>query len=333
MNNVKCSVLSVQWLWVKGFLPLLLLITLNSSLITILAGCASKQVDKIPAVKQKAVDLNYAGVKYSDNYNKALKNFERALIINKKIDNRTGIVVNELNIARTYIAEGRYETAFPFIKEAVDMAESESDVLLLSEAYATISNYYYLNGDYNKSLSYIEKGIDIDKHHGLSSVGGKLNLKALVYKATGEADKSMEVINEALKQNESGNNRRGVADTYRVSGSVMLSGKKYDDAVLNFEKALAIDKELARGRAIALDLTGLANVYVGKGEYRKAIDYLKKAYDVNAANSYKENALADIDRIIETATLLGDTNIVRIFSEERERFVSDSNLSVGRGLK
>ncbi|MBI5893657.1 MAG: tetratricopeptide repeat protein [Deltaproteobacteria bacterium] len=333
MKGFKAGALWARVQGVKGksvthhssFITFLLLFTVHCSLFTAFYGCASAKIDKISPEKKTAIDLNYAGVEESNNYEKALKKFEQALVLNKKTDNRKGIILNKINIARTCLKISRYDEALSSIQDAVQMAESEKDNLLLSEAYATLSKYHYLKGKTDESIKYLEMAIDIDRRNGFPSIGDKLNLKALAYKEKGELDKSLDILNEAMKKNQGAERKAGISDSYRITAGILLLKKQFEYAKQNFENALAIDKELGRPNAIALDLSGLASIHIEKGDYRGALDYLKRAYDVNTANNDRKNALADLDRIIETAAMLKDEDAVTFFLDKRKKLISQDN--------
>lgn len=98
--------------------------------------------------------------------------------------------------------------------------------------------------------------------------------------ARSNPDLAKEYINSALNLATKTDVQRGIAGAYNCLGIVDYYQKHYDHALLNFQKALEINKELEHlwGQAAALNQIGA--VYNLKDDYNAAIESFEKAGDI-----------------------------------------------------
>ena len=164
------------------------------------------------------------------------------------------IVYNQLGLLFT--ASGNYSISLEYYFKMLSMLDAESstehDTTSLDNKYAGLyvqmGTCYFFMENLAKSLEYYQK-----------------SLEKVMQKAT---------INPAYKESES------QLVLYINMGSAHLSGRAFDKAQANFEKALEMSKPLNNQIYFGVLFNNLGIVYKEKKDYEKAFDYYNKALQI-----------------------------------------------------
>lgn len=306
---------------ILGFL--FLLITIHSSLFTIFYGCASKKDIEMPSAQADAVVYNQRGVEAVEagDYDRALIEFKRSLNLNSSIDNQKGVAIDYLNLGRLYLLIDRLDDAKGLFEEAVKIGSSISDRSILSETYVSIGRYYYLTGNSKDAMNILEKGLAIDRKEGYPTMGSKLNIVGMVYKDDERLEEAEKVFNDALKANKGYGRDADVADSFRGLGDIFLKKGDYKKARESYENALSMDKRIGSSGNISLDLSSLGILSLKEDNPKEALDFSLRAYAVDRSRGNNKRSLKDLDKIIEIYKGLRDKNNAEVYSLERERLL------------
>ncbi len=164
------------------------------------------------------------------------------------------IVYNQLGLLFT--ASGNYSISLEYYFKMLSMLDAESstehDTTSLDNKYAGLyvqmGTCYFFMENLAKSLEYYQK-----------------SLEKVMQKAT---------INPAYKESES------QLVLYINMGSAHLSGRAFDKAQANFEKALEMSKPLNNQIYFGVLFNNLGIVYKEKKDYKKAFDFYNKALQI-----------------------------------------------------
>jgi tetratricopeptide (TPR) repeat protein/DNA-binding CsgD family transcriptional regulator len=164
------------------------------------------------------------------------------------------IVYNQLGLLFT--ASGNYSISLEYYFKMLSMLDAESstehDTTSLDNKYAGLyvqmGTCYFFMENLAKSLEYYQK-----------------SLEKVMQKAT---------INPAYKESES------QLVLYINMGSAHLSGRAFDKAQANFEKALEMSKPLNNQIYFGVLFNNLGIVYKEKKDYEKAFDFYNKALQI-----------------------------------------------------
>lgn len=158
---------------------------------------------------------------------------------------------------------------------------------LTAGSYGNIGLVYRNLGDYNKSLEYYFKALEIrkdvlgEKHPTTAGSYGNIGV---VYHNLGEYDKALEFYNKALEIDKDvlGENHHDTAISYNNIGVVYDELGDYDKALEYHNKALEIKKEVLgeKHASTAMSYNNIGNVYDDLGEYDKALEYHNKALEI-----------------------------------------------------
>ncbi len=97
---------------------------------------------------------NNMGTIYGEkgNYQEALKSFEKALEINKRLNNRRLMSSNYGNLGRTYQEQGQYARAIKYYMKSLEIEEADRDFQEMAEVYNEMGNSYTSQGNNAKAL-------------------------------------------------------------------------------------------------------------------------------------------------------------------------------------
>ncbi len=164
-------------------------------------------------------------------------------------------------------------------------------------ALKKLAEIYNSEGKYQEAVQYITRVITIKP-----DLPGALDLAGVIYKNLGNVEKAKEFFKKACdlgvkascndlnagKFSQGGVKspkypmknpyKEGTADYYYQQGKIYQSQAKYDDALVAFEQAIAIDPKHIK----ALEDAGYE--WSMKGNYEKAVEYYKKGLEVNKKN-------------------------------------------------
>jgi tetratricopeptide (TPR) repeat protein len=197
---------------------------------------------------------NTLGVLYmnSGNQEKAIEYLEKAIHLDGKYAKAY------TNLGKAYRKRGEPEKAIPFFIKSTLLIPFQF------EAYHELSATYYTQGNYRQADSVLNVGFDRNDDQSLNLLGkikyqlgevdtsielhtGALKIRrseyylydlAISYGKTGNFNKSLELINEALTLNNK------FAEAYYLKGVILA--QKGEEPCSNFHKALSLGYEEAR---------------------------------------------------------------------------------------
>ena len=286
-------------------------------------GCASAKKTELPAIQIEAIDSNQRGVLAveAQKYDKALVEFQTALKLNTSVDNQKGIAINLLNLGRLYLLKERFDDAKTTFDKVVNIGIGLNDQFILSEGYASLGRYYYMTGNNKDAIDNMEKAAAIDRKQGYHTLGNRLNIMGMAYKADNKPEEAEKVFNDALKLNKGYDMEADIADSIRGLGDIWIEKGDYKKAGDFYENALAIDKKLGLSVKISIDLSNLGTLSFRESDTKKALDFFLRAYAIDSSRGNDKRTLKLLDKIIDIYTALGDKNSAGAYSLEKEKLI------------
>ncbi len=234
--------------------------------------------------------LNEAGIMAYNMgyYDKAIKNYEAALEIDKNIlgEERADIAVLYSNLGLAFNSMGDYDKAIEYCQKALKIDEKLHDANdpTISSRYNNLGSAFDSNGQYDMAIEYYQKALQIDKiFKGAEhlNIATRYNNLGLAYGHKGEYDTAIEYYQKALKIDKKfhGGKHPTIAILYNNLGLAYVNKAEYDMAIEYHQLALQIDKKFhgEEHPDIATDYNSLGVLYHRKGEYNIAIKYYQKA--------------------------------------------------------
>lgn len=269
---------------------------------------------------------------FTDSPARAIALSTEAKVLAEKINFRQGVAYALKHIGITYYFQGKYVEALDHYSQSLNIFKEIGDNVGMANMYSNIGVIYYDQGDdakalenYLQSLKYAElSGDKLRTLTALNNVGGVYNQKpATTDKALQYYLKALPICEELGKQNELGaisvnigsiysdkkdiskamvyfnkalkayGNEEGSLNAYNAIGKLYTDEGKYDLALENKNKALSLAEKLNVKISIVQSLKGLGNVYVKKGDNKKAIEYYRRA-EIPALEIRANNELKDL---------------------------------------
>jgi signal transduction histidine kinase len=99
----------------------------------------------------------------TDNADKALEFYEKALFVNRSIGEADRIKNITFNIAKLYSERKEHRKAIDYYQDALQLLKATDDDELLGELLPRLGNEYLLFKEYDKSTEYLLKGLQLNR--------------------------------------------------------------------------------------------------------------------------------------------------------------------------
>ncbi len=205
---------------------------------------------------------------------------DQALQLSKDLNYEKGIAESYNHLGIYFREVGVYEQSIDYLFKSLKIMEDLNDQAGIARCYNLIGIIYYYLTNFDLSLEYYNKALKINlEQNDVKWIAGNYNNVGMIYMEKGEYEKALMYFNRALKMSEVQNNKNWIANNYGNIGSCYLKMGN-PNAIDYFEKRLIIKEEQGdlSGIASANYLTG--NFYNQQEEYKKALPYLKKSYEI-----------------------------------------------------
>jgi len=212
---------------------------------------AKKEIIKVMDIcKNYMLTENYASCNFllgtihlsQQEYDSAVANFEKALYLYIKSNNKENIVNCYINIGKIYMKENFYKAAinhFDFAEEVLSDYTLQN-INIYKDLYSNIAYSFIKLGQNDKSLEYTDK----------------------------------------IKELEKGTNNKDEADRILLVANSLLESGNYDESKKYFQKALDIyNKENNKNELATIYIT-MCRIYINSRKYKTALEYANKAYDI-----------------------------------------------------
>ncbi|EFK38252.1 MULTISPECIES: lipopolysaccharide assembly protein LapB [Peptoniphilus] len=189
---------------------------------------------------------------YKEEYSKAKNAFIKALS-NSKSDKEKIDAMYE--IADINLLLKNYQDAFNNFKEILDLKNDEAGA-----CYGLAISNDFLKGDYNFSIEYYKKAIEIDKNYDRAYF-----YLGLIYDKLDRKDEAIECLKKCIEIDSYDYN------SYNIIGAIYESKKEYEKALKYVRKSLNIKPGFGEG------LFNMGVIYKALGNNDEALNYYKKA--------------------------------------------------------
>lgn len=214
------------------------------------------------------------------NYERALEYLYESLALYQELGDILGQGNALMNIGLVFSDRLDSETSLRYFNEAISFFEETGKLDRLATTFTKVGSIYLKEGEYDKSYEYLIKALQI--HHqnnfnyGIAETNNRLGKLFFV---RGNVDKAKIYLQRAFSQSSAINDREGMTNNLQDLGILYQQTGKPDSAEYSFSRALQIGKEIGSLKRMRDAYFGLKEVYEGKGEFQKALEY---------ANSYEK---------------------------------------------
>jgi len=181
------------------------------------------------------------------------------------------------NIASIYEALNKDDNAFKYYGKALEVIKTGKDSNEIAMLYNNLALIYQRNGKLNKAEIYLIKSLEMSRAIGDSNgvVVAYANI-GLNYDKQKKYNKALETFHNTLPLCKEIEDEQILTNLYNYIGSSNYHLKKYDEAIYFINKSLAISRKNKIPEIMEESYNLLRIIYLEKGEYKSAYDYLQK---------------------------------------------------------
>ncbi len=265
-------------------------------LIFLTSGCGSSRIALEPT-RDPAVDANQTGMRQFalGEFHSAQRSFEKALRLNRRIDNRRGEVTNLNNLGAVRLKQNDPEGALTYFEAAYRLEQRVSDPRAKSELLVNIGVAHEMRGESMKALETYRKAEVIarsaDDRDGLRSALGRLGRLEVSLQDWNDAASH---LNEAYRLDTEAQDERGMALRETDLGLMALKRNRPQEAHALLSAALQRHKRLKNATGISRALQGLARTAYVSGNLSGAEDYANRAFLSHRAAANTAETIGDL---------------------------------------
>ena len=257
----------------------------------------------------------------------------------QKIKNPDKVAVAHYHLGNALVTHAKFDKAIQHYLTAAEFYEKEKDSLRLSSVFNGIGAAYENNGNDTLSLKYFTMSYEISKSRkDARRCGIAANNISNIYKDRGDIKKTIVYLEEASK-----NLKKPAYKQYYIPISINLANaysdaKRWQDAAKIYNKMLVMADTLNDVYSYAATLRGLGNLSQKKGDDRKALVLLKRAFDKYTDAGFLDeryetmkdliDAYQATDHSREALLLFYEYNTIKdsIFTTEKDKNLSNALL-------
>jgi signal transduction histidine kinase len=237
----------------------------------------------------------------------AIKNFENAIKLSEKLNDKLALANNYYSIAYCYRATGDYNKSLEHYLKSVRIYELLKDNRRLANAFMSIAIVYSYNKDFKNTNEYHNKAqqlIDISKDS--SQLCALMSDRGTLYDQRKIYDTALQYLQKAYSIANAIKDESQIIDCLSNIGLTYKHQGKTDEALATFDKVLLLlkNKELAPDR--------LAAVYNNIGAtYAQALnkDLAKPAFDKSIRYSIEaQNPYIEMENYNNLSDMFGKSN-------------------------
>ena len=211
---------------------------------------------------------------------------EKAKVLSKKINFRSGLVSAYSNCGIAYYYKGDYTASLKNHTKAAQLLDKSVDNYRLSAIYTNIALVYIDLGKYTSAETYLFKSLKIDKkRNDPKLIADTYNNIGTIYKDKEEYLKASGYFEQSLHYRKIANDTLGMPSTLTNLGSVNIQTGHYEIAQNQLYNALSLYNKNKDVFGNALVYNCLGDLKIAEKKYDEAIDLYSKSLIV----AYKNN--------------------------------------------
>ena len=214
-----------------------------------------------------------------------LKTLEKTVVLQQNVDAQLEVLNNK---AFYYFTKAEYNKAYKIAKELEEKATAAKNIRLIAIAKNRLGvtlNFLQVHDESEKKLKEAEQFIDENDFQDKNLIrANNYQFQSDLYTHILKHDKAVAYIKKTILEYEKIKNLEERKNQLaKGNGNIGLKflSVDLDSAAHYFKKSLAIQDKIEAKNFNVANYTGLGEVYNRKNEHKKAVEYLKKAEELN----------------------------------------------------
>lgn len=286
------------------------------------------------SVRYKSKIFNILGALYDDDSNAkmALAHHFKALRYAETLQYDAQIATICNGIGRVYLYLSEFDNAKEYYSRAIAIKERNNEYdQHLGTFYTNLSNCYDAEGKYEESLVYLNKAIQLkEKAKSFVSIIPSYNNKAYtlyLMKRLGEADTT---IQKAIHLADSLAIETEAMYAYSTYAEILFAQNKIAKAEEYMTRSIEMSKKNKDLYLAKYNLDLMYNIYLKKGDYKKALDFFKER-SVVMDSIYNIKSRSEVEKLALTYETEKKNKEIELLNAEKK--VSAIDLKKSRQLQ
>ena len=223
---------------------------------------------------------------FLDDEDKSFQYSEEGLRLYKKIDKKSAIIQQSINVAWIYNRYDKPKDAIKILKQALTIAENENEKSAQATVKHLIAESYGETGEYDKAINYYTNSIMISRELGdenMAAYSMRDMGYSILFNKQKKIDEAILTLKEAVRMLEKVGNKHGIGWTANMLGNINLVIGDYSEAIKLYTYVLGIQTN---------DPAINASAHFGMGESYYFNNKLKKAE--NCFDRYESVSVGDV---------------------------------------
>lgn len=231
--------------------------------------------------KVKALNMISIAYYYSSVYDKAIQYLFESLTLCNDIGDSYMLTCILSNIGEIYRESKRFNESLEYNNQAYDICEEKNLDENIGYILKNMGKVYFDMGKFDDAMEYLTKSYNnAVEHKDFIEMGQVESQMGNVYVKLEDYEKAKSCYKESLKRFK--NIKGGLYEVDALIGMGRISLKeKLDDAMTYFNEAIKYCSEINNDRKLSYIYSILADYYEESGEYKQALEYQKKHYNVH----------------------------------------------------
>jgi len=196
--------------------------------------------------------------------------------------------------------------AFRILETALELSKKENNVKGEWKVLHAIGRFYRLDNQFNKSIEFFQKAVNLSEAIDSSSYKGKSLFElSNTYLRTGRLNKTLELANLALGIFRKNNDANWIGQTTNVLGNANTQLGKNEVAIKNYLRALEIFDSLGNVDNSSMITMNLGYYYLMNGHGEMALPYVEKALEYSLKKQNAREIAMNYGNLAYTYSLMG----------------------------
>jgi len=239
----------------------------------------SKKNSDIPGMIKSTLLLADINLKKLFNSKDARKYLNQTVTYTEEIGDQSNKIQATIMIGSSYIMEGNHTEAIKSLDEAQNMLDALDDIKMQAAIYAAYGMAYLFISEYDKSLEYNLKCLEIGEHFSnKTTLGNVHNNSATIYFNINRNEDALKHFKSALILYQETGNQQGIVRVNTNISQVYSRQRDLEKALNHAQTALRIAEKINSHHQICICLNNLGDINKEMGEIDKALNFFLETY-------------------------------------------------------
>lgn len=261
-------------------------------------GIGRDNLEELKVRLQTATDTTLVKVLYrlseetvGIDVNESIAYGQKSFALAKELDFLPGISASSFRLSSAYRYAGQYENALSWAEISLAASLKNNDLYHQGAIYNEMAIIYSKLSDYENSLTYYLKAIDVFDRIGEWDTTAKIKLNmGYLYRSMGDISASKKSCMEALNAFEDHHDELGSVGPCTCLGDAYFSLDIIDSAIQYYGRSLMILDQYNEPHKLISPLANMAMIYTERGNYDLALSMTMRALEISESLGYVQNA-------------------------------------------